>query len=112
MDLFPDKAMLARAAAPGSAPRDGGDDAHLVAGGNRGGEVIEVADVLVVDVDVHEPAELRPLEDAFPQRRELGAEVGEDLVDGGTLGFDDVVAAGVGAERGGDAYLRHDVVSF
>src|SRR4051794_15990437 len=85
----------------GSTPRDRGDDAHLVLVGDRGREVVQVADVLVVHINVDEAAQLVPREDALAERRVLQPEGGEDLADGGTRGLDDVAAAGVGAERGG-----------
>ena len=47
-------------------------------------EVVEVADVLVVDVDVDEPAELGAVEDPFAKRGVLPADVAEDLADGRT----------------------------
>jgi hypothetical protein len=96
----------------GSTARDGGNDAQFVPCGDRGCEVVEVADVLVVEVDVDESAELCTFEDTLLQLRELRPEVTEDLADRGTLGFDHILAAGVRAERGGDSDLRHGVDSF
>src|SRR5262249_43461602 len=48
-----------------SAPCDGGNDADLVAVLDGGGEVVEVADVLVVEVDVDEAAQLAVVEQAL-----------------------------------------------
>src|SRR3954454_6836823 len=77
-----------------STSRDGRDDAHLVLRGDDRRQVVEVADVFVVDVDVDEAPQLVPLEDALAERGELGAEVRKDLADGRPVGVDDVSVAG------------------
>src|SRR5215218_8008857 len=83
---------------------DRGHDADLVAGLHRRFQVLQEADVLVVQVDVHEPVELVL---AFEQPRldagGAGLEAVEDLADAAAVGLDDVGAVGVVAQRGGDA---------
>src|SRR4051812_31710637 len=73
-----------------STSRDGRDDAHLVLGGDDGRQVVEVADVFIIDVDVDEAPQLVPLENALAERGELGAEVRKNLADGRAVGVDDV----------------------
>src|SRR5262245_17343595 len=53
-----------------SAPGHGGNDAHLVAVFDRGGEVVEVADIFIIHIDVDEPPHLAVLEDTC---RDAGA---------------------------------------
>src|SRR5438270_6848189 len=62
-----------------SASCDGRDDAHLIAVLDRGLEAVEVADVLVVEVDVHEAPHLAILEQPAGDAGELRAEVVERL---------------------------------
>ena len=92
-----------RSGRPGSAAGDGRDDADLVLRLDLGVEVVEVADVLVVDVDVDEPAQLGAVEDPLLQAGMLLEDLAEDLADGRAGRLDAVEPAGVGAERGGDS---------
>src|SRR6516225_2922373 len=78
-----------------SASGHGGDDGQLVAVLDGGGQVVEVTDVLVVEVDVDEAAHLPALEDA---RHDAGvglAEIVEDGLHRGAAGLDDGLALGV-----------------
>src|SRR5262245_39689183 len=54
-----------------SAPGNGGNDRQLVAVLDRRREVVEVADVLVVEIDVDETAHLAVLEQPLGDRRVL-----------------------------------------
>ena len=47
-----------------------------------GGDAVEEADVLVVEVDVDEAAQLAAVHDAVAQAGVPGVEVGEELVEG------------------------------
>src|SRR4051812_35347687 len=93
---------------PRSPPRDGGGDADLVLLADGGVQIVEVADVLVIHVDVDETAELTAIENAFPEGGVRRTDVAENLADGRALGVDAVVPPGVGAERGRDANDGHD----
>src|SRR5918993_187527 len=87
-----------------SAARDRRHDAQLVAGLDRGLELLEVADVLVVEVDVDEPVELvRALEQARLDAGGLGLEAVEHRGDGAAVGLDDVGAVGEVTQGGRDA---------
>src|SRR4051794_11772101 len=81
---------------------DGGDDAQFVAVLERRLQVVEVADVLVVEVDVDEAAHLAVLEQPAGDAGVLGAEVVEHLPDAGALDLDDRLVFGVLPHRGGD----------
>src|SRR4051812_47757530 len=96
-----------------SAPGDGGDDADLVVGRDRGGQVVHEADVFVIDVHVDVLLQLAPrVENPLVEVRVAGAEVGEDLSHGVPLRIHLGEVARVGTERGGDADDGHRFVSF
>src|SRR5262249_47314204 len=88
---------------------DGGDDAQLVAALDSGAQVVEVADVLVVEEDVEESLELGAVEHAPADVGVLLAEGVERGLDAVARDLDDGVAAGVLAHRRGDMDLdRHE----
>src|SRR5204863_8696071 len=87
------------------APRDGRDDRQLVAVLDRRGEVVEVADVLVVEVDVDEPAQLPVVEEPGRQAGELAAEVVEHRLHGGAAGLDLLLAICMLPHRRRDLYF-------
>src|SRR5207248_9922963 len=76
------------------------DDRQLVAVLDRGVQIVEVADVLVVEVKVDEPPNLAVLHDALRDGRELLAKRVEHSLHGAAADFDDGLAFGVLAERG------------
>src|SRR5262245_1355599 len=78
-----------------SAPRHGGNDAHLVAGLDGGGEAVEVANVLVVEVDVDEAAHLAVVEQPLRDAGELAAHVVEHGLHRRAAGLDDRLLVGV-----------------
>ena len=68
---------------------------------------VEVADVVVVEVDVDEGAELAlGGEEVLLEVGVGGGELREDCVDGGAGDGDGLSAAGVGAQRSGDVDLH------
>jgi hypothetical protein len=81
-----------------SAAGDRRDDADLVAVGHGRVHLVEVADVLIIDVDVHEPPNFPAVEDAVLQVGEVGRQGVQDLADRGAGGFEAVLAPGEGAE--------------
>src|SRR3954452_12372707 len=85
---------------------DGGEDRDLVAVGDLGVELVEVAHVLVVDVDVHELVQ-RPVGVAhlLGQPRELQHQVVEHLADGGAVRLHRGLAAGILAHHRWDPDL-------
>ena len=62
-----------------SASRDGGNDADLVVLGHRSGQVVEVANVLVVKVDIDKAAQFLAVEEPLAEGGKCGSQVGEDL---------------------------------
>src|ERR1041384_2462711 len=91
----------------GSAARDGGQDGDVGVLPDRGLHAAGEADVLVVDVDVDEPGQ-RAVGDQPPGDAAVaGLEVVDHLADGGALGLDGLLAAGVGAQDGGDGHGCH-----
>src|SRR6187549_3350160 len=91
-----------------SPPGDGGHDRQLVARLERRLEVLQEADVLAVDEDVDEAADLPGLvADAVLHSRVALLEVVDQRGDRGAVGFDGAVARRVAPERGGDSDLNH-----
>jgi hypothetical protein len=92
----------------GGAARHRRDDADRVAGLERRGLFLQIADVFVVDVHVDEAAQLSF---AGVQMRaqvaELRREIRERLADGRAGHLHGVRLAGVGAQRGGDQNRGH-----
>ena len=78
-----------------SASCDGGDDGQHVAVLDRRLQVVEIADVFVVEVDVDEAAHLAVVEDSADDVRELAAERVEHLLNGGARQIDVRLAVGV-----------------
>src|SRR5262245_50134191 len=70
-----------------SAPGDRGNDAHLVAASQRGAEVVQVSDVLVIEVNVDEAPHLAVIEEALRDSRELIAQVAEQVLNRGAVRF-------------------------
>src|SRR5262249_53133205 len=70
-----------------SAPGHGGNDAQLVAVLDRAGEVVEVADVLVVEVDVDKPADLAAVKEPVGDARVFLAQVLEYGLDRAAAGL-------------------------
>src|SRR3954454_12666208 len=93
----------------GSAAGDGREDRDGLAAGELGVELVEEADVVVVDVDVHELVEVAVLgHDLSLQLRELEDEVLEHLTDRLAVGLDRGLARGVLPQDGGQADVdRH-----
>src|SRR5690242_13961002 len=84
-----------------SAAGDGRDDFDDVGRADRGVQVVEVADVLVVHVDVDVLLELAAaVEDPLVELGVAGTEVAQDLAHGRALRLDAGLAVGVGSERG------------
>jgi DNA-binding CsgD family transcriptional regulator len=87
-----------------STPRDGGDDAHDLAVGDRGGQAVEEADVLLGDEHVDEAADLAvAVEDALGDAGMRAFQAGEHLGQRPRVERDLRGAAGEGAQLGGDA---------
>ena len=84
---------------------DGRQDRDAVAVGELGGDAVEEADVLVVEVDVHEAAQLAAVDEALADAGVAALQVGEELGEGRALALDGLLAVGVGAEDGRDADL-------
>src|SRR4051794_19142054 len=95
---------------PTSAAGDGGQDDDLVAVGNRCLEAAEEADVLVVDVDVDEAAQVHGavlgLDEPVLDAGVVRLEVVDQGAQAGTAGLDGLLVAGVGAQDGGDPDLN------
>src|SRR5215831_13411235 len=97
---------------PELASRDRGQDRHLVAVLQRRLLGLEEADVLLVDVDIDEAAQLpRLVEQAVLQTRVLALEVADQAVDRLALALDLGAALRQGAQRGGNPY-QHRHVTF
>jgi hypothetical protein len=102
------RALLDR---PGPA-RHRRDDADRVAGLQRGLLAIEMADVLVVDVHVHEAAQAAVLvEQMAAQIAVLGDQPLENVSNGAPLDFHDVLLAGKRPQRGRDQNPMSHVLS-
>src|SRR5436309_1836437 len=71
-----------------SASCDGGDDGQHVAVLGRRLQVVEIADVFVVEIDVDKAAHLAVFEDSADDVRELTAERVEHFLDVGSRQFD------------------------
>src|SRR5947199_3454012 len=78
-----------------SASCDRGDDGQDVAVLGRGLQVVEIADVFIVEIDVDEATHLAVLEDSAHDVRELDAQCVEHLLDGGAGQIDRRLAVGV-----------------
>src|SRR5262245_3641336 len=89
-----------------SASRDGGDDGQRVAVLDGGLEGVEVADVLVVEVDVDEALELALVEEPVDDAGALPAQVVEDGLHGGPGGLDLRLVAGVLPHRRRNLYTH------
>jgi len=86
---------------PPAAPGDGRQDRHLGAVLDRRVQALEIAHVVVVDVDVHELVQGTLVRDHLARHaRVLGHELGEHLADGGPVHADDGRAPGVAAQDG------------
>src|ERR1035438_2328179 len=86
------------------AARDGGDDADFVAVFERRLAVLEEADVLLVDIDVHEAADFAfVVHQALGDAGEARLQFDDRLADGGGVDFDQLLVVGQLAERRGDA---------
>src|SRR2546427_8174436 len=84
-------------ASPGVLPAgDGGKDRHDVGVGHLGVELVEVADVVVVHVHVHELVQTAVVvPELAAEPREAGDEVVEDLADRAPVGGNRRLAVGV-----------------
>src|SRR5262249_5676877 len=90
-------------------PGHRGDDGQLVAVLDRRGEVVEVTDVLVVEVDVDEAAPLAVVKKALDDAGALLAEVVEGGLHGAAADIDDRLAIGVLPHWGGNMNAnRHE----
>src|SRR5215469_2231438 len=88
------------------AASDSGQDRDGVAVSHRGLQPAEAANVLVVQVDVDEAAQLLAVEQPVTDADVVGVQVLDQLVEGGTGPLDHLRAAGVGAQNGRDANLN------
>src|SRR5262245_42767687 len=89
------------------------DDGQLVAVLDRRVEVLQVADVLVVEVDVDEPPHLGAVEDAGADAGAPGFEVFQGRLHGTAADLDDSLAASVLSHRGGDLNANgHDNLPY
>ena len=77
----------------------------MVAVRDLGGDAVEEADVLVVQIDVDEAAQLAAVDQALLDPGVPGLQVGEELGERGPAALDRLLAVGVGAEDGRDADL-------
>src|SRR5688572_25647331 len=93
------------AQADGLASGDRRDDRDIGPGPHRRIEALQEADVLAVDVQVHEPAELAGAEQTLRDTRIAALEVTDDVGDRSSLCRHLARAIGQGAELGGDTYL-------
>lgn len=89
---------------------DGGHDRDLIVGLDRRVEAIDVTDVLVLDIDVDEAADLPVIEELLTETGVLVDQRGEDLADGRAVGVDLAGAVGVLAQDGGNANGGHGVL--
>src|SRR5262245_2696334 len=90
----------------GSAPGDRGEDRDDVAVGDLGVELVEVPDVVVVDVDVHELVQRTVAVDQLAlEARVRRHQLLEHLADGRAVGLDRGGAVRRGAEQGGKTYF-------
>src|SRR6516164_7877341 len=85
-----------------SASGHGGNDAQLVAFLDRRLQVVQVADVFIVEIDIDEATNLAVVEDAASDRRMLGAKAVEGLLHARSGDLDDGLAIGMLTHRGGD----------
>ena len=93
---------------------DGGDDGEFVRGGD-GGVFLggEVADVVVVEVDVDEGPQLALWRiEVLLHRGMRGDERGEAFVHGGAGDRDSFLLVSVGAQRGGDVYFHGLIIAY
>src|SRR5512133_3710782 len=73
---------------------DGRQDDDLVAVAELGVEAADEADVLVVDVDVHEAAQLAVLDEPILEPGVVGLQVVDQRAQAGTVRVDGLLAAG------------------
>src|SRR5437879_3068748 len=85
-----------------SAPGHCGNDAHLIAVLDAGLHAVQVANVLIVEVNVHETAHLAVLENAAGDARVFVAQVVEQVLDRGPGGLDHRLVRGVLAHGSGN----------
>src|SRR5947209_7184556 len=91
-----------------SASRHRRNDGQVVAVLDRGLQVVEVANVLVVEEQVDEAAQLAVVEEPARQGGKAGGQVVEDGLDGAPLGLHRGLALGVAAHGARDLDLdRH-----
>src|SRR5664279_535044 len=82
----------------GGPARDRGQDGDVVAVADRRGQPAEETDVLVVEVDVDEAAQLVVLDQSLPQAWVPALQIGEELVDRRPGPLDGLRAFGVGTK--------------
>src|SRR5579859_7819601 len=83
----------------------GGQDGHRVAVLDRSLQPVQEPDVLVVQVDVDEPAQALVVDQPLAQAAVLAFQVSQQLVEGGSVSLDLLGPVGVGAQDGRDANL-------
>ena len=93
----------------GRAAGHGRHDADHIAGAELGSLAIAIADVVVVHVDVHEATKLSVVGIQMAAQIAVArCEGRQDVADGASVGFDDVLLAGVRAQRRGNQdSVRH-----
>src|SRR5438105_1293457 len=80
---------------PMSASGDRGNDAQLVAVLDGRGQVVKVANIFVIEVDVDESAHLPILEDTLGDRWELSCQVIQGTLYGASSNIDGCLALGM-----------------
>src|SRR5712692_978093 len=95
-----------------SAPGHGGNDAQLVAVVDRRGQVIKIADVLVVQIDVDEAANLPILENPLRDALELLSQVIQGCLNGSAAHFHHRLPLGVLPHRGRNMNSNGHCYSF
>src|SRR5260221_7911699 len=89
-----------------------GNDADLVAVFHGSTEIIEVADIFIVDIDVDKAADLAVVEQPLGDARKLLAHVVENRLHRAADRFDDGQAIGVLPHGGGNMNAYGHVASF
>jgi hypothetical protein len=95
-----------------STPGHGRDDAHLVVGGDGRGQLLEITNVFIVDININKSAELGAIKEPLADGGILGAEMAQNLAHTGTGRFNTIQAPGVGAKRSGYSHDWHGLILF
>src|SRR4029077_2626411 len=91
-----------------TAPSDGGHDGNGITVADHSGLFLQVTDVFVVEVDIHEGAQFTVFGvEVAAQVGVLGDEISERVGDGGGLHLDSGLLSGVLAKGRRNVDLRH-----